>query len=540
MFKTHILLATLLLATASWPQPVSLHPDVAIRRLLLVGPQAIRIDHNPVDSLLYYMHFSGDIHAVDPVTAKRSQAYSASDHGIDAAVGLAIADDGTFFIVGNPTQGNDNIGIIVRGTPTADGREWSIVATTEPYAQSKGRDHKFNAIVVTPDQRYLLVNSGSRTDHGEEFATGREYPITSAIFRLPIDASDLLLRNDEKALRDYLYADGVRNSFDMAFAPNGDLFATENSDTRDNPEELNWIRPGHHYGFPWRIGTEDTPQQFADFDPPDSDPLLVPGINMERTFYNDPGYPPRPEGVVFTDPVLNVGPDADHFRDAADGLIKDASDEGRKLGTFTPHSSPLALVFDVDGNLGGEFRGDGFCMSQNDSTQRKYAPFKDHGEDLLHLELHKIAAEDRYEVAVTRIARGFTSPVDAVLLDNRLFVVEWTANGALWEVALPRPTAVAEDLTPRDFHLFPNYPNPFNAATTIAYTLPRAGHAHLAIYDLTGRKVIDLVADHRPGGAHRITWHGLDARGRAVASGVYFSALTFDTHRQIRKMMLLQ
>ena len=119
----------------------------------------------------------------------------------------------------------------------------------------------------------------------------------------------------------------------MAFAPNGDLFATENSDTQDNPEELNWIREGRHYGFPWRIGAYDNPQRFAEFDPPDSDPLLVEGINMERTFHNDPDFQPPPTCVVFSDPVINAGPDADKFRDPADGLIKDASDEGMTIST---------------------------------------------------------------------------------------------------------------------------------------------------------------------------------------------------------------
>ena len=543
---THsLLLCALLLALpcATYAQPESLHPDVSIRQFKLVGAQSIRIAYNPADGLLYYLQLPGQIFALDPITAERQQVASSVDHGITVAVGFAIATDGTFFVVGNPTRGGNNIGVIVRGELNGDQRVWSSVAETEPYAISTGRDHKFNAIEVSPDGQYLLVNSGSRTDHGEAQNDGREHPITSAIFRLPIDTRDLFLPNDEEGLRDYLYADGVRNSFDMAFAPNGDLFAAENSDTRDNPEELNWIRPGHHYGFPWRIGTEDTPQQFADFDPPDSDMLLVPGINMEGTFHNDPDYPPPPVGVVFTDPVLNVGPDADHFRDSADGLIKDASDEGVKLGTFTPHSSPLGLVFDVDMKLGAEFTGDGFCLSQNDSTLRKYAPFLDPGEDLLHLELTKIADEERYEVRTKRLVRGFTSPVDAVLLDHKIFVIEWDGSGKIWEITLPLRTATAVSAAPplpSSFALAPNYPNPFNTSTTISYTLPHDGHVRLAIYDASGQKVEQLLDQRHVGGSYHISWNGTDREQRRVASGLYFSILEFDGQRQIRKMLLLK
>ncbi|MFT7553257.1 MAG: hypothetical protein ACI9BV_003589, partial [Rhodothermales bacterium] len=53
----------------------------------------------------------------------------------------------------------------------------------------------------------------------------------------------------------------------------GDLFGTENAGDCDDSEELNWIREGRHYGFPWRIGTSVTPQQFPGYDP-SADPFV--------------------------------------------------------------------------------------------------------------------------------------------------------------------------------------------------------------------------------------------------------------------------
>jgi len=38
-------------------------------------------------------------------------------------------------------------------------------------------------------------------------------------------------------------------------------------------EELNWLRPGLHFGFPWRMGGADNPQQFPTYDP-STDKLL--------------------------------------------------------------------------------------------------------------------------------------------------------------------------------------------------------------------------------------------------------------------------
>jgi hypothetical protein len=537
------------LAIAAHAQPATqvpgaLQADIQIREVMVVGKNYIRIAKHPASGEIYYMGINGLIFLVDVETGTSERLYSWLDHGVRLATGFTVGADGTFYIVGNPSRGGNNIGLIKKGVLVDGERIWLTLAETEPYAESTGRDHKFNAIELTPDGRFVLVNSGSRTDHGEEQSDGREYPITSAIFRLPIDAEGLYLPNDEEGLRPYLYADGVRNSFDMAFAPNGDLFATENSDTRDNPEELNWIREGRHYGFPWRIAADDTPQRFADFNPPESDNLLVEGINMEGTFYNDPDYPPTPAGVVFTDPIINVGPDADKFRDPIDGLIKDASDEGVTISTFTPHSSPLGLVFDTELAVDQQWMGDGFCLSQNAANKRKYTPFGDPGEDLLHLDLVKSSDGERYTTRITRLVENFRSPIDAVMRDHKIYVLEYGEMGRLWEVTLPSrrvDTAVLDEgVRPDNFAIEPNYPNPFNAATIIPYRLPGAGTARLRIYDTQGQLVRRLIEAHQQGGGYRAVWDGLDERGAQVASGNYFAEITWGDQVKIEKMQLLK
>src|SRR5690606_27892953 len=116
-------------------------------------------------------------------------------------------------------------------------------------------DHGFNAVVVTPDGLTLLVNSGARTDHGEVQSSGgifpgkREEPVSAKILQLPIDGLDLIIPNDEVTLAasGFVYASGVRNTYDLAFNAEGDLFGPENSGDHDDPEELNWLQEGAHY-----------------------------------------------------------------------------------------------------------------------------------------------------------------------------------------------------------------------------------------------------------------------------------------------------
>lgn len=531
-------------AVSAQTVPQAVQEGVAIRQVMEVGRNFIRIAKHPVTGEMYYLGVNGLIYSVDVQAGTSERLYAWPDHGIKVATGFAIGPDGTFFLVGNPTLDGNNIGLIRKGSLIGDERVWTTVAESEPYAESAGRDHKFNAIEVSPDGRFLFVNSGSRTDHGEELNEGREYPITSAIFRLPIDAENLLLPNDEEGLTPFLFADGVRNSFDLAFAPNGDLFATENSDTRANPEELNWIRQGHHYGFPWRIGSYDNPQRFADFNPPESDKLLVEGINMEDTFYNDPTFPPPPAGVVFTDPVVNLGPDADKFRDPADGLIKDASDEGVTIHSFTPHSSPLGLVFDRELALEQQWRGDGFCLSQNDANRRKYKPFGDPGEDLLHLDLRKAEDGQSYSMRVTRLAQGFDSPVDAVMSGSKIYILEYKNSGSLWEVSLPASregTAVVEESArATEFGLYRNYPNPFNAETMIRYRLPSADRVVLKIYNAQGQVVRTLVDAPQDSGVYTVVWDGHNERGMSVGVGTYFAELAWGDRVDRDKMQLIK
>ena len=86
-----------------------------------------------------------------------------------------------------------------------------------------------------------------------------------------------------------------------------------------------------------------------------------------------------------------------------------------------------------------------------------------------------------------------------------------------------------------------NYPNPFNPATMIEFTLERRESVSLTVYDLSGRLVRELVSNERlQAGVHRRTWDGRDTRGRPVASGVYFWQLDSPDGTIRRRMVLLK
>ena len=91
------------------------------------------------------------------------------------------------------------------------------------------------------------------------------------------------------------------------------------------------------------------------------------------------------------------------------------------------------------------------------------------------------------------------------------------------------PTAIAEQSAgvPTAFGLRGNWPNPFNASTTIAFDVSGTVPVHLVVYDVLGRRVRALYSGELlTAGHYRTSWNGHDDEGRQAASGVYLYRLT--------------
>jgi hypothetical protein len=92
-----------------------------------------------------------------------------------------------------------------------------------------------------------------------------------------------------------------------------------------------------------------------------------------------------------------------------------------------------------------------------------------------------------------------------------------------------------EEPTPRDWHLSPNYPNPFNPKTVITYQVPENSEVRLAVYDLLGREVATLVNERKASGNYAVTFDG-----SARASGMYVCRMMSGPFRQSRRMLLVR
>ena len=96
-------------------------------------------------------------------------------------------------------------------------------------------------------------------------------------------------------------------------------------------------------------------------------------------------------------------------------------------------------------------------------------------------------------------------------------------------------------VTPDDYKLENNYPNPFNPTTTIKFTLPLQKKISLKIFDMLGKEVTTLINnDVYEKGNFEVTWDGINNNGFKVASGNYIATLTYGNYSKSIKMTLLK
>jgi glucose/arabinose dehydrogenase len=418
--------------------PVLDRTGITLRKVVDVPQYSVRLALDPVGNAVYLLNPQSGLELVDLSAGTLTPVATTADIVDGVPSGLAFGRGGTAYVVANKANGTRTThAIIRRGTPNgAGGFTWTTLAMTDDYALGNDSyDHVYNGIVVSPDGASVFVNAGSRTDHGEvesnagQFPGVRELPLTSAIFRLPANANNLVLHDSVAALKPYLFADGTRNAYSLAFAPNGQLFATDNGPDADFPDELNLIQQGANYGFPWRFGNQANPQSLPGYDPA-KDPRIEPssGAAMGNTYYNDPTFQ-KPPPTTFTDALPNVGPNAADYVDDS-GAAQYAPAKGTTLSTFTPHIAPLGLVF-TTAALGVTTAGaqlHAFMLSWGASI----GSLPDQGKDLDALSFFKTSTS--YTVSTEQLAEGFKNPIDEVLIGNHLYVLEYGQGGSIWEL----------------------------------------------------------------------------------------------------------
>ena len=100
------------------------------------------------------------------------------------------------------------------------------------------------------------------------------------------------------------------------------------------------------------------------------------------------------------------------------------------------------------------------------------------------------------------------------------------------------PDPVAE--LPREFHLYQNFPNPFNSSTIIYYSLAHGTDVRLEVLNIVGQSVRTLFSGYQSVGGYSVTWDGRNDYAQGVGSGIYFVRLATDARADYVKAVLLK
>ncbi|MBN1780405.1 right-handed parallel beta-helix repeat-containing protein [bacterium] len=123
------------------------------------------------------------------------------------------------------------------------------------------------------------------------------------------------------------------------------------------------------------------------------------------------------------------------------------------------------------------------------------------------------------------------------LLDNlTAMAIDTAGNTSGFSDPIESGVTAVDDLgLPAVFALAQNFPNPFNHATTVVYTLPGKCRVLIRIYDIKGREMAVLVDREQHAGTYRVVW---DAGH--LSSGLYMVHMKAGEFSAVRKMGFLK
>jgi hypothetical protein len=152
-------------------------------------------------------------------------------------------------------------------------------------------------------------------------------------------------------------------------------------------------------------------------------------------------------------------------------------------------------------------------------------------------DLSEYAPGSQIQLRFRFVSDNDTEPFEGVYLDDVLVGLK------------PAQTESPTDTTPggngkylpSEYTLFQNFPNPFNPATHIGYTLSQnTGTVTLTIWNTLGQTVRQFTYHAQPAGQYFIQWDGKDDAGQLLGSGIYFYQLRTTDFVQTRKLFRLR
>jgi hypothetical protein len=102
----------------------------------------------------------------------------------------------------------------------------------------------------------------------------------------------------------------------------------------------------------------------------------------------------------------------------------------------------------------------------------------------------------------------------------------------------PAHSGVGTNAAVTGFFLHPVHPNPFNSGARVVFDLPAGQRVRIAVYNVAGQQIRELMHETVTAGRHCAAWDGTDGSGRAVPSGLFLVRMEAEGHHFVRKIMM--
>lgn len=119
-------------------------------------------------------------------------------------------------------------------------------------------------------------------------------------------------------------------------------------------------------------------------------------------------------------------------------------------------------------------------------------------------------------------------------------------SGDAWNHALSKriiirsTVGIEPSISPAEYKISENYPNPFNPTTNIDISLAKQTDVNITIYDITGGEIYILANRTMNAGDHTFTWNAITNSGADAISGIYFMKINIGGNTTTKKMMLVK
>jgi photosystem II stability/assembly factor-like uncharacterized protein len=108
-------------------------------------------------------------------------------------------------------------------------------------------------------------------------------------------------------------------------------------------------------------------------------------------------------------------------------------------------------------------------------------------------------------------------------------------NRLFQSIGTPTAAPHRQSIEPGQYRLEPNYPNPFNPATTITYQVPKQGRVTMKVYDVLGKEVATLINEEKAVGRYSTMFDG-----SRLSSGTYIVRMNAGDFVKTMKVTLLK